>query len=138
MIKRGPSTAQFAQRLRGLQRGAEPFLVRRALTRSILRRQSSSRVLQRCWRAFAAKQLTTRALAARFTATGVPATVPVSPAALILQGRVRMLTRFASAGQASSVTGVPSLTGLLCRSQRLLRHVLPGSPRCEAAVITPG
>lgn len=65
-----------------VQRQAEPFLVRRSLTRSILRRQSSSRVIQRCWRAFKAKSGTTRALARQFNATGVPATGKVQSSLL--------------------------------------------------------
>ena len=54
--------------------------MRHALARSILRRQSSSRVLQRCWRSFVRKRLTTSKLAERFAATGIPTcSVPAKP-----------------------------------------------------------
>lgn len=61
------------------QTSGEAFLVRRARMRTRLLRQASSRKLQRFWRAFCRKRLTTAELAARFINTGVP-NPPPAPA----------------------------------------------------------
>lgn len=62
--------------------GPDAFLQRRAFMRVWLRRQASSRKLQRMWRAFADRHQTTRQLAASFIKTGVPnVALPPSPAA---------------------------------------------------------
>ena len=62
------------------QVGSDAFLVRRARARSRLLRQASSRKLQRFWRTFCRKRLTTAELAARFIETGVPTPPPAAAA----------------------------------------------------------
>ena len=61
-----------------VQAGNDAFLVRRARVRTRLLRQASSRKLQRFWRSFCRKRLTTAELAARFIATGVPTPPPAT------------------------------------------------------------
>ena len=63
-----------------MQTGNSDFLVRRARTRTQLLRQASSRKLQRFWRAFCRKRLTTAELAARFIMTGIPSPPPATAA----------------------------------------------------------
>lgn len=57
------------------QNSGEGFLPRQAARRAQLRRQNSSRRLQRCWRAFAAQVKTTRALGQALVDTDVPFSV---------------------------------------------------------------
>lgn len=60
----------------------DSFLQRRAFMRVWLRRQASSRKLQRMWRSFADRHQTTRQLAVSFIKTGVPnMALPPSPPA---------------------------------------------------------
>ena len=60
----------------------DSFLQRRAFMRVWLRRQASSRKLQRMWRAFADRHQTSRHLAVSFIKTGVPnVALPPSPPA---------------------------------------------------------
>ena len=56
----------------GASGSPDTFLQRRAVMRVWLRRQASSRKLQRMWRAFADRHQTTRQLAISFIKTGVP------------------------------------------------------------------
>ena len=64
------------------QNSPEKFLQKRAEPRALLRRQQSSRKLQRFWRALYESQLTTHHLASGFIRTGVPrVSMPAVPAA---------------------------------------------------------
>ncbi|DBA71287.1 TPA: hypothetical protein ACH3X2_011103 [Trebouxia sp. C0005] len=66
----------------GASGSPDTFLQRRAFMRVWLRRQASSRKLQRMWRAFADRHQTTRQLAVSFIKTGVPnVNLPPSPSA---------------------------------------------------------
>ncbi|DBA87711.1 TPA: hypothetical protein ACH3X1_004714 [Trebouxia sp. C0004] len=66
----------------GASGSPDTFLQRRAFMRVWLRRQASSRKLQRMWRAFADRHQTTRQLAVSFIKTGVPnVDLPPSPSA---------------------------------------------------------
>ena len=64
-----------------LQNSPDKFLQKRAEPRALLRRQQSSRKLQRFWRALYESQLTTHHLASGFIRTGVPrVSLPAGPA----------------------------------------------------------
>ncbi len=66
----------------GASGSPDTFLQRRAFMRVWLRRQASSRKLQRMWRAFADRHQTTRQLAVSFIKTGLPnVDLPPSPSA---------------------------------------------------------
>ena len=75
-----PSKPHYCRSL-SLQNSPDKFLQKRAEPRALLRRQQSSRKLQRFWRALYESRLTTHHLASGFIRTGVPrVTMPAAQA----------------------------------------------------------
>ena len=68
----GRQPPESAHLCRCAQHSPEGFLQKRALPRAMLRRQHSSKKLQRFWHDVYQAQLTTHHLAASFIRTGVP------------------------------------------------------------------
>ena len=86
----------------------DSFLQRRAFMRAWLRRQASSRKLQRMWRSFADSHHTTRQLAVSFIKTGVPNVgLPPSPPAAAAAAR---RTIFQSTEEPRTPANTPTAT----------------------------